>query len=941
MLALFVLILVLLGCDFIKDTKVKGFKDASNGFAIDFVLDGENCNYISPFIRREDLQIFGLPTKDGRYFFDVKGLEGLFSIGVDEGYYLNGNIELLQRDGLTHFKGRSSYVIRRKRVPEKNLKLKCSRGDLTLTLLNSKNIVRNFSCREDFYEIPLGIEDVGKSLIDIKEYNTFIGQIPLDLFLLKNRLQISSEGIMIDDELNFEIKYPGEFTDGNIQIDMLKKQLEEEFYDIDIQLEGIQDLEIKKDNDKKSIYKLHFLDPQFMENIPVMLKIKIGNFLFTKELFFHHQFSREDIHKIGVTCDLTFMEIIFGEDVEKMGVDLFYNNVTLPYFLSPQKLMFILGPKELNIGGAVRLQVIGHIYEVPTSELGNFCRLNIWDLKPLPIFSIKNKKGGLYRLEVGNCKLKELVLMSSYGEDLVILDHLVDFYKRGASPLHIPTSIVEAEGSLYGHAKFTLGVEDMETTFLISSLKDEYFRRLESSHFVESIGVEMEMGGLKTLDGTVFIVGLDDQSIIQIFEKACRIVKGLKEVKITLQFGTDSLNFHSVKGAVIDCCGKSLGNIRPGENIKRGVPYSFNILDMNLGDKLLKLGGLDKIVVKLSLKLTIEMANNFSPLKIRYNFPTSPLSIKSMGRYVESFELPLTTLRPIISSQTFLLQMSYSASTNSSFLEPDEFYETFLKDKSGNKKLLLGEESMDKGFGQNFYQEVEMDKENFSFMKNASWGSVVASLLDLGGGKLTYPTNLSQGLNVSLFIFGVFGIVKSLFFPDSCGTKDSRHWGESLGFQKGSGTLSDQYDYANLWEMFVYISKDMEIKKSDDFKKIFPNSSINTTYCAKIRVIRKLESLDGKLLCRSTETCDNTVSKRNNNNKANVVKFGWHKFILRIDKIGLASSSKSNGGGWSIVVPQTFRVFRHTNNVISRRSLSSKKYHPDMDYLPAREVSLL
>ena len=232
------------------------------------------------------------------------------------------------------------------------------------------------------------------------------------------------------------------------------------------------------------------------------------------------------------------------------------------------------------------------------------------------------------------------------------------------------------------------------------------------------------------------------------------------------------------------------------------------------------------------------------------------------------------------------------------------------------------------GIGQTFHQRVEKNNEEGDFMKRSSLGSMVVSLLDLAGKigpSWKEQSILRQCSNFTLLIFGVAGALNSFLGEDQNYTNDSSHWGESFGLKK-INKMKCQYDYSNRWDMLVYLASDEYLLKEGVEEKLFPGSSIIVSHCAKIRSIRQLKSLDGEILYRSVELATIYGNKRYNIKRTNLIKSGWYRLILKIDKVGMASFDD----GWSIATPIPFKIFRHSEGPLSRADLSTKRVNPGL-----------
>jgi hypothetical protein len=231
-------------------------------------------------------------------------------------------------------------------------------------------------------------------------------------------------------------------------------------------------------------------------------------------------------------------------------------------------------------------------------------------------------------------------------------------------------------------------------------------------------------------------------------------------------------------------------------------------------------------------------------------------------------------------------------------------------------------------FGQNFKQNIGIDEYLLDFTRTATLNGVTFCLSNLTDSK---RGTASKVLNGALACIGSAYLVYSYLNPDVLGNYDNKSWGSnfralgrndkiSISFDNYMTEKALQYDYANSWEMYVYIPEDINLKEETFSKKYFPDSNLVTSGNAKLRVIRELRELDDSLIYKVEEIKSNSYNRKNSGNF--ITSKGWKLFILREDKKGIANSSYSDpkNSGWAIFTNIPFKIFRHTSEKLERVS---------------------
>lgn len=487
----------------------------------------------------------------------------------------------------------------------------------------------------------------------------------------------------------------------------------------------------------------------------------------------------------------------------------------------------------------------------------------------------------------------------------------------------------------------------------IIALEDKiikYFGTFDDKVFFDfeakSVKAKIDPDNIVSLDSMTFLKGINDKFLVNLLNKAI----------LNISYNINKIYFYLLCKEKKESTYREIANTRikiiKGKNgeefiydeveglIKRKPIYHFNWLDdERLKDFISKIKEYDE---KISLKICVDCladrtCKEFSldnSIDIFYN--NKKVDIQNI-KYLDNFSTRILELEeqlfPIVSSQTFNLKMSYEKSTNGYLKKEDEFCSEILKDSKGDETLILRENNVmvsekNGTFGQSFKQEISLDDYLLECSRNIAFNGVIFCLSNMEDETRTKHAKI---LNGAVAFLGTSYLIYSHFNPDLLGNYDKKSWGSNfklLGKDDKSNILLDnymnekaiQYDYSNVWQMYVYIPEDINLEKNEISEKYFPNSSLLTSGNAKLRVIRALRELDNSLIYRVEET-KAPYYKRKNDGKCKTTK-GWKLFVLREDKKGVAKSNSYNSenSGWAIFTNIPFKIFRHSSQKLDRVS---------------------
>ena len=609
---------------------------------------------------------------------------------------------------------------------------------------------------------------------------------------------------------------------------------------------------------------------------------------------------------------------------------------------------------------------------MPKETTFNFTQSGIYNFninfeKSLPILKIiEEKENNNYSYKIiskfdKNKRYSSILLLKLKNEDKFVA--YKDFYLDNNEEINfnLSSSLLgknyeEERGKLKLYLLFKeeyLESSVLHTSFqTILSLEDEnikYFGTFDEKSLFDndskSIKPMIDPDNLIKLDGTTFFRGLNDKFLTNLFHKAIsKINYNINKLHFNL-FYKENNNTYS------ELANTKLKIIKEKSNeeiiyddiegiIKRKPIYHFSWLDdEKVRDFISKIRNpQEKLYIKICVDCSAsKLCKEFSldnSLDIFFN--NRKVDIENI-KYLDNFSTKILELEeeifPIISSQTYKLKMSYEKSENGNFKKEDEFCSEVLKNSNGNDKLVLRENNviMSKKngiFGQNFDQEIGIDEYLLEFTRITTFNGIAFCLSNIND---KTRTATSKVLNGALACMGTAYLLYSHLNPDILGNHDKKSWGSNFKLlgkdDKNSIPLDNymaekliQYDYANSWEMYVYIPENINLEKDEFSKKYFPNSNLLTSGKAKLRVIRELRELDNTIIYKVEETKSDFYNRKNSGNFKTTK--GWKLFILREDKRGLANSINYDpkNSGWAIFTNIPFKIFRHTSEKLERVS---------------------
>ena len=815
------------------------------GFKLDADVKLISSNSYSPYY-----------SDDGFYFFNVP--DAAYTVFVEkEGFEKSVSTLLVMHDGDTYVKGNRVVVLNRKKVLEKKLPLL---GTSSLELISDTKTFR-FKAKDNCISITeehFGTFYNGGDRVDIFESE---GEIVVENNHKRvNHLSGKGKKCKIHVKLSPSI------------LDYLRKDLidvEVDFlvpdkYKYDIIGSGF---DISDDGLEISVC----CDPN-ASNFKAEMSLRIGEFESIEKVNLENANLK---FRLDTRYSITKLEMPF--EPKRLNFNILSSNSVKFYCKGSCLLIHALGDSSISIASPSFEQI-----RLLPEQLGSTLEVEL-HAKAIN-FSIHVTSRIKSRIIMNLGSSDELYLLKKdFTNDYHVLSKL-----DSANPFFFPSEIIGYIDKFYG-LLIERDSKERITNQRLFFLKDKQASKPSCIHHLT---ISSLYNGMISLNGLIF-VDLNKKKLDNCFDVVKSFIPNIYEFVIRFK----------VKGPYQKDTFKSL----PGADITfhpvKGLLFNPDSAISKFGDKI----ALDlfrcckdysKIDKDRTILIEIFAVSTLGKVKLDNEMPV----IDDRGDKVDLARINVANrvnhcvfaysdlVRPIFSSQTFNMKMSYSEKDK--LLPIGSYYENFVRNSCGDNSIVVSVNNVLKNgdIGQNFHQLINLEIDR----KQRELGRSIA----LGG-----AANLMQAagwIQTVVSLFGLFFGTKS-YIHSSNSVKDSSNWDENFIDSKGCSfngiRNSSQQNYAIEWSMYVCTQgMDSIIMKSP----VIYGSP-------KIKVHRVLQStLDRK-------SYKFTHSNFGHNTKEEEIRLigDWHHFTIRVDKVGKSSDD------WGVNIPMPFKVFRHTSEILT------------------------